>query len=278
MHNLDLKLKFKQKLTNIIRKNNSVLSIGLDPDKNKMPIENIFEFNKRIIDSTFDLVCAYKPNFAFYEKEGLQGMQALYKTIDYIKSVDSDIVIIADAKRGDIGNTSEAYAYSVFKTMDCDAATINVYGGEDSVTPFVEYESKGVLIWCRASNPSSDELQNVILAESNITLYEYLGTLISKWNDKNNNIGLVAGATNIDDIKKLKKICPNIPFLVPGIGSQGGDLKSVINVLKQGNIDTSPYIINSSRSILYASNKLEFESAARIEADKFVNLVKPLIF
>jgi|TARA_B100001964_G_scaffold245817_1_gene336819 orotidine 5'-phosphate decarboxylase subfamily 2 len=275
---LDLKLKFKQKLTNIIRKNNSVLSIGLDPDKNKMPIENIFEFNKRIIDSTFDLVCAYKPNFAFYEKEGLQGMQALYKTIDYIKSVDSDIVIIADAKRGDIGNTSEAYAYSVFKTMDCDAATINVYGGEDSVTPFVEYESKGVLIWCRASNPSSDELQNVILAESNITLYEYLGTLISKWNDKNNNIGLVAGATNIDDIKKLKKICPNIPFLVPGIGSQGGDLKSVINVLKQGNIDTSPYIINSSRSILYASNKLEFESAARIEADKFVNLVKPLIF
>lgn len=275
---MDLKLKFKQKLTNIIRKNNSVLSIGLDPDKNKMPIENIFEFNKRIIDSTFDLVCAYKPNFAFYEKEGLQGMQALYKTIDYIKSVDSDIVIIADAKRGDIGNTSEAYAYSVFKTMDCDAATINVYGGEDSVTPFVEYESKGVLIWCRASNPSSDELQNVILAESNITLYEYLGTLISKWNDKNNNIGLVAGATNIDDIKKLKKICPNIPFLVPGIGSQGGDLKSVINVLKQGNIDTSPYIINSSRSILYASNKLEFESAARIEADKFVNLVKPLIF
>jgi len=275
---LDLKLKFKQKLTNIIKKNNSVLSIGLDPDKNKMPIDNIFEFNKRIIDSTFDLVCAYKPNFAFYEKEGLQGMQALYKTIDYIKSVDSDIVIIADAKRGDIGNTSEAYAYSVFRTMDCDAATINVYGGEDSVAPFVDYESKGVFVWCRASNPSSDELQKVILAESNITLYEYLGTLISKWNDKNNNIGLVAGATNIEDIKKLKEICPKIPFLVPGIGSQGGDLKSVLNVLKQGNIDSSPYIINSSRSILYATDKLEFESAARIEADKFVNLVKPLIF
>ena len=271
-------MKFKQKLTNIIRKNNSVLSIGLDPDKNKMPIDNIFEFNKRIIDSTFDLVCAYKPNFAFYEKEGLQGMQALYETIDYIKSVDSDIVIIADAKRGDIGNTSEAYAYSVFKTMDCDAATINVYGGEDSVAPFVEYESKGVFVWCRASNPSADELQKLILAESNISLYEYLGTLISKWNDKNNNIGLVAGATNIDDIKKLKTICPKIPFLVPGIGSQGGDLKSVLNVLKQGNIDTSPYIINSSRSILYATDKLEFELAARIEAAKFVNLVKPLIF
>jgi len=271
-------LKFNQKLTNIIKKNNSVLSIGLDPDKNKMPIDNIFEFNKRVIDSTFDLVCAYKPNFAFYEKEGLQGMEALYKTIDYIKSLDSDIVIIADAKRGDIGNTSEAYAYSVFKTMDCDAATINVYGGEDSVIPFVEYKSKGVFVWCRASNPSSDELQNVILAESNITLYEYLGTLISKWNVGNNNIGLVAGATNIDDIKKLKKICPNIPFLVPGIGSQGGDLKSVINVLKQDNIDASPYIINSSRSILYASDKFDFESAARIEAEKFVNLVKPLIF
>ena len=271
-------MKFKQKLTNIIKKNNSVLSIGLDPDKNKMPIDNIFEFNKRIIDSTFDLVCAYKPNFAFYEKEGLQGMQALYETVDYIKSVDSDIVIIADAKRGDIGNTSEAYAYSVFKTMDCDAATINVYGGEDSVAPFVEYESKGVFVWCRASNPSSDELQKLILAESNISLYEYLGTLISKWNAKNNNIGLVAGATNIDDIKKLKKICPKIPFLVPGIGSQGGDLESVLNILKQGNIDTSPYIINSSRSILYATDKLEFELAARIEADKFVNLVKPLIF
>ena len=271
-------MKFKQKLTNIIKKNNSVLSIGLDPDKNKMPIDNIFEFNKRIIDSTFDLVCAYKPNFAFYEKEGLQGMKALYETVDYIKSVDSDIVIIADAKRGDIGNTSEAYAYSVFKTMDCDAATINVYGGEDSVAPFVEYESKGVFVWCRASNPSSDELQKLILAESNISLYEYLGTLISKWNDKNNNIGLVAGATNIDDIKKLKKICPKIPFLVPGIGSQGGDLESVLNILKQGNIDTSPYIINSSRSILYATDKLEFELAARIEADKFVNLVKPLIF
>jgi len=271
-------LKFNQKLTNIIKKNNSVLSIGLDPDKNKMPIDNIFEFNKRVIDATFDLVCAYKPNFAFYEKEGLQGMEALYKTIDYIKDVDSDIVIIADAKRGDIGNTSEAYAYSIFKTMDCDAATINVYGGEDSVIPFVEYKSKGVFVWCRASNPSSDELQKVLLAESNVTLYEYLGTLISKWNVGNNNIGLVAGATNIDDIKKLKKICPNIPFLVPGIGSQGGDLKSVINVLKQDNIDASPYIINSSRSILYASDKLDFESAARIEAEKFVNLVKPLIF
>ncbi len=271
-------MKFKQKLTNIIKKNNSVLSIGLDPDKNKMQIDNIFEFNKRIIDSTFDLVCAYKPNFAFYEKEGLQGMQALYKTIDYIKSVDSDIVIIADAKRGDIGNTSEAYAYSIFKTMDCDAATINVYGGEDSVAPFVEYKSKGVFVWCRASNPSSDELQKVILAESNIYLYEYLGILISKWNDKNNNIGLVAGATNIEDIKILKKICPEIPFLVPGIGSQGGDLKSVINVLNQDNIEISPYIINSSRSILYASDKLQFEIAARFEADKFVNLVKPLIF
>ena len=275
---MDLKLKFNQKLTNIIKKNNSVLSIGLDPDKNKMPIDNIFEFNKRVIDSTFDLVCAYKPNFAFYEKEGLQGMQALYKTIDYIKSVDSDIVIIADAKRGDIGNTSEAYAYSIFKTMDCDAATINVYGGEDSVAPFVEYKSKGVFVWCRASNPSSDELQKVILAESNIYLYEYLGILISKWNDKNNNIGLVAGATNIEDIKKIKKICPEIPFLVPGIGSQGGDLKSVINVLNQDNIEISPYIINSSRSILYASDKLQFEIAARFEADKFVNLVKPLIF
>ena len=275
---MDLKLKFKQKLTNIIKKNNSVLSIGLDPDKNKMPIDNIFEFNKRIIDSTFDLVCAYKPNFAFYEKEGLQGMQALYETVDYIKSVDSDIVIIADAKRGDIGNTSEAYAYSVFKTMDCDAATINVYGGEDSVAPFVEYESKGVFVWCRASNPSSDELQKLILAESNISLYEYLGTLISKWNDKNNNIGLVAGATNIDGIKKLKEICPKIPFLVPGIGSQGGDLKSVINVLNKDNIDISPYIINSSRSILYASDKAQFETASRFEADKFVNLVKPMIF
>ena len=271
-------MKFKQKLINIIKKNNSVLSIGLDPDKNKMPIDNIFEFNKRIIDSTFDLVCAYKPNFAFYEKEGLQGMKDLYKTIDYIKSVDSDIVIIADAKRGDIGNTSEAYAYSIFKTMDCDAATINVYGGEDSVAPFVEYKSKGVFVWCRASNPSSDELQKVILAESNIYLYEYLGILISKWNNINNNIGLVAGATNIEDIKKLKKICPEIPFLIPGIGSQGGDLESVINVLNQDNIDISPYIINSSRSILYASDKSQFETAVRIEADKFVNLVKPMIF
>lgn len=278
-------MEFRFKLEKIVKKNSSILTIGLDPDKSKMPISDIFEFNKKIIDSTFDLVCAYKPNFAFYEKEGLAGINALYKTIDYIKSKDSDIITIGDAKRGDIGNTNKAYADAILQKMGFDAVTVNPYGGEESLIPFFEYKDKGIFIWCRSSNPTSDELQKVELASSYGIQYffEFLGTLINKWKSFNNNIGIVAGATNIDDIKRLKNICGNnVTYLIPGIGTQGGDLAGVIESLgvvrKSKSFDYIPYIINSSRSIIYASTEENFQDEARKKALHFVESVKTKIF
>ena len=154
-------MEFSAKLENIVKKNLSILTVGLDPDKSRMPIEDLFDFNKRIIDSTIDLVCAYKPNFAFYESEGLEGIKCLYNTVDYIKSKNSNVITIADAKRGDIGNTNKQYAYSIFDNMGFHAVTVNPYGGEESLEPFFEYKDKGIFVWCRSSNPLSDELQKL---------------------------------------------------------------------------------------------------------------------
>tara|TARA_B110000014_G_scaffold247807_1_gene221626 strand:+ start:1430 stop:2272 length:843 start_codon:yes stop_codon:yes gene_type:complete len=277
-------LEFSTKLENIVKKNLSILTVGLDPDKSKMPIEDLFEFNKRIIDSTIDLVCAYKPNFAFYESEGLKGIKSLYDTVDYIKSKNSDVITIADAKRGDIGNTSKQYAYSIFENMGFDAVTVNPYGGEESLQPFFEYKEKGIFVWCRSSNPLSDELQKLKLDASYGVeyFYEYLAILLNRWHSTNNNVGLVAGATNIDDIKRLKKICGELTYLIPGIGSQGGDIDEVISSLGKINLSLKskniPYLINSSRSIIYSSNGKDFDNAAREAAISFNDNIKKSVF
>jgi orotidine-5'-phosphate decarboxylase len=254
-------MKFGDKLLTASRKNKSLLCIGLDPDLELMPQVNVGEFNRAIIDATRDLVCAYKPNLAFYEALGIQGLAIMEKTIEHIPS---DIPIIGDAKRGDIGNTSKAYAKALFATFGFDAATISPYLGFDSLEPFIEYQDKGVFILCRTSNRGARDFQDFCDA-TGLPLYEMVARKAKEWNIYG-NIGLVVGATYPEELKKVRSICPEMCLLIPGIGAQGGDLPSVV---KYG-VDSrgEKAIINVSRQILYASREKDFAQAARNMADK----------
>jgi len=253
-------MKFTEKLNNIMKKNNSLLCIGLDPDIGKMPEGvSIFKFNKAIIEATADLVCAYKPNFAFYEALGIEGIKALKNTIEYIPE---EIPVIGDAKRSDIGNTSRAYAQAVFSVLKCDAITVNPYMGFDSVAPFIEYHDKGIFVLCRTSNTGSADFQSLESKYQGNTmmLYEVVAHKASEWN-KYGNIGLVVGATYPDELHQIRRLLPEMLLLVPGVGAQGGDLDKVV---KYGiNDRREGMIINSSRQILYASSGKDFAKAAR---------------
>jgi orotidine-5'-phosphate decarboxylase len=258
-------MKFSEKLDDAIRQNRSLVCVGLDPDPALMP-ENIgvFEFNKAIIDATADFVCAYKPNFAFYEALGYEGLDSLKKTIDYIPD---NIPVIADAKRGDIGNTSRAYARAIFDYYGCDAVTVNPYLGFDSIEPFVNYTEKGVFILCRTSNPGAVDFQslpcNVPPAPAH--LFEIVARKAEEWN-KHGNVGLVIGATYPDELSIIRNDHPDMLLLIPGVGAQGGDIETTV---KNGlNRNGNGAIINSSRQILYASKESDFAAAARQAAEK----------
>jgi len=259
-------MSFIAKLLNISRKNKSLLCIGLDPNPESMPEVDILEFNKAIIDATCDLVCTYKPNLAFYEALGIEGLTILQRTMEYIPS---DIPVIGDAKRGDIGNTAKAYAKALFSTFGFDAATVNPYLGFDSVEPFIEYQDKGVFILCRTSNPSAVDFQD-LRCNTGSPLYETVAQKAKEWNVYG-NIGLVVGATYPEELKKVRSICPEMCLLIPGIGAQGGDLASVVSygVDAQG----EKAIINVSRQILYASKGNDFAQAARSVAEKIRNQI-----
>ena len=253
-------MNFIEKLTKVSRKNKSLLCIGLDPDPERMPDKvSIFEFNKAIVEATADLVCAYKLNLAFYEALGNEGLDALKQTVSYIPD---DIPAIGDAKRGDIGNTARAYARSIFDNFNFDATTVNPYLGFDSVEPFIQYREKGVFILCRTSNAGAGDFQD-LRAEidgSYHPLFEIVAMKVSQWN-KHGNLGLVVGATYPEELKLIRQSHPDIPLLIPGIGTQGGDLASAIRygVDSQG----EKAIINSSRQIIYASPGKDFAQAAR---------------
>jgi orotidine-5'-phosphate decarboxylase len=253
-------VKFTDKLLNISRKNKSLLCIGLDPDPELMPGIEVLQFNKAIIEATHDLVCAYKPNLAFYEALGPDGLTILEKTVRYIPG---DIPVIGDAKRGDIGNTARAYAKALFSVFGFDAATFNPYLGFDSIEPFINYQDKGVFVLCRTSNQGALDFQN--LYTDGLPLYEVVARKAKEWNIYG-NIGLVVGATYPEDLKKVRSICPDMPLLIPGIGAQGGDLASAVGygVDAQG----EKAIINVSRQILYASKDKDFAQAARNMAAK----------
>ena len=253
-------MKFTDKLLNISRKNKSLLCIGLDPDPELMPGSDVLQFNKAIIDATCDLVCAYKPNLAFYEALGTEGLTILEETIRYIPG---DIPVIGDAKRGDIGNTAKAYAKALFAVFGFDAATVNPYLGFDSIEPFIRYQDEGVFILCRTSNRGATDFQD--LSTDGQPLYEAVARKAQEWNIYG-NIGLVVGATYPDDLKKVRSICPEMPLLIPGIGAQGGDLASTVHY----GVDTQgeKAIINVSRQILYASKDKDFAEAARNMAEK----------
>jgi orotidine-5'-phosphate decarboxylase len=264
-------MSFIQKLEKIWKANNSMVCVGLDPDINKIPqflLDKefpIFEFNKAIIDATSDLVCAYKPQVAYYAGQGAEDQ--LKMTIDYIKEKYPEIPIVFDSKRGDIGSTAQMYAKEVFEIYGADSVTVNPYMGTDTLKPFIEYADKGTIILCRTSNPSGDEVQNLIVEGK--TIYELIaGYANDKWN-YNANILLVVGATYPEELGKIRKICPTIPFLVPGVGAQGGDVKAVID---QG-LDENGFglVINSSRGIIYAGNDENFAEASRKATEKLRN-------
>jgi orotidine-5'-phosphate decarboxylase len=253
-------MKFVEKLNAAAEKNQSLVCVGLDTSPEAIPPGmSVLDFNKAIIDATADLVCVYKPNIAFYEAQGKQGWEILYHTIQHIPR---DIPVIIDAKRGDIGNTAEAYAKALFVQLGCDAITASPYLGQDSLEPFLKYEDKGVIILCRTSNKGAGDLQSLPCQFEGKTmpLYEVVAIKASRWNT-NGNVGLVIGATYPEELKTIRQAHPSLPILIPGVGAQGGDLalavKYGIDAHKRG------IMINSSRQIIYASKGADFAAAAR---------------
>ena len=216
------------------------------------------EFNHAIIAATQAYVCAYKLNFAFYEAAGMAGWEVLEETI---KGIPSDIPIIADAKRADIGNTSRAYAQSVFETLEVDAVTVSPYLGYDGVAPFLEYHDRGVFIICRTSNPGAADFQALSVASEGriVPLYEVVAEKAVQWNE-HGNIGLVLGATGAMELGTIRHKFPDLPFLVPGVGEQGGDPALVVRD-GQG-LRAEGLIINASRQVIFASSGSDFAKAA----------------
>ena len=240
---------FTTRLSEQIVKKKSHLCVGLDISPEGLGNKNakladLIDHSLKIIDATIDITVCYKPNLAFFERWGSDGFRWLEKIIRYI---GNNSIIIADGKRGDIGNTAKQYAISLFDHFGFDAVTINPYMGSDSIKPFIEYPEKGVFILCRTSNASASEFQD--LKAGNLYFYEAVGKLAVKLN-KNDNIGLVVGATAPSEIKKIRKIVPKLPFLIPGIGAQGGDLEKS---MKSGN-ENGLAIINVSRGISFAGD------------------------
>jgi len=253
-------VNFNEKLIDATKRNESLLCIGLDPDPELMPSGmGVLKFNKAIIDATSDLVCAYKLNLAFYEALD-DGMDALKRTIKYIPD---NIPTIADAKRGDIGNTARAYAKAIFNNLNFDATTVNPYLGFDSIEPFIEQWDKGTFILCRTSNPSAADFQSLpfVLKRKQLRLFEIVALRAAQWNKQSNNIGLVMGATYPEELKMIRQNHPNMLLLIPGIGAQGGDLASAV----RNGVDArgQKAILSSSRQIVYASGRRDFAEAAR---------------
>ncbi len=255
-------MDFMSELCSAMRRNNSLVCVGLDPALNKLPAvlknrpDAIYEFNCRLVDATKDYVCAYKPQAAYYA--GQDCDEALKASIEYIKENAPGIPVILDVKRGDIGSTAEWYAKEAFDRYHADAVTVNPYMGYDAVKPFLDYADKGVIILCRTSNPHSGDLQNLVADGK--PLYVHVAELVrDKWNG-NKNAALVIGATYPEELRQLRQLCPELPFLVPGVGAQGGDVEKVV---KFGcSADGLGIIVNSSRGIIYASGGEDYAEAA----------------
>ena len=259
-------MSFKEKLLESVECNKSLVCIGLDPDPELIPIPDVRKFLTTIIDVTKDLVCAYKPNLAFYESMGIEGFEILK---EIMPKIPSGIPVIGDAKRGDIAHSSRHYATNLFEIWGFDAITINPFGGQDSVQPFLDYEEKGIFLWCRSSNPGAEEFQDLQVSGPEFTgekpLYEWIALRGKAW-DQSNNVGLVVGATYPEELKRIRNLCPDMPILIPGVGRQSGDLE--ISVSNGVDSHGRNALINLSRSVLYASKSpIEFAQAARDEVE-----------
>ncbi|MCW2118958.1 orotidine-5'-phosphate decarboxylase [Flavobacterium sp. 7A] len=257
-----------QQLFDQILLKKSFLCVGLDVDLNKIPeyllaLEDpIFEFNKAIIDATHDLCVSYKPNIAFFEAYGINGWMSLQKTINYINENYPDIFTIADAKRGDIGNTSSMYAKAFFEDLNFDSVTVAPYMGKDSVEPFLAFENKHTIMLALTSNEGAFDFQT--LTVDGKELYKHVLETSKSWKN-NENLMYVVGATKAEYFTEIRKIVPNSFLLVPGVGAQGG---SLAEVCKYGMNDKIGLLINSSRGIIYASKGTDFVEKARVEALK----------
>lgn len=255
----------KTQLFSGIKSKESFLCIGLDTDIKKIPQyllkekDPVFEFNKRIIDQTADLCVAYKPNIAFYEALGSKGWESLEKTIEYIPD---DIFTIADAKRGDIGNTSSLYARAFFEKMNFDSVTVAPYMGEDSVKPFLAFEDKWVILLALTSNAGSSDFQQLEISGSADRLFEKVLRVSRQWGN-DDNLMYVVGATRSQELGNIRKIVPDHFLLVPGVGAQGGSLEEVA---KYGMNSHCGLLVNSSRGIIYSSPGKDFAEAARKSA------------
>ena len=267
----------KQLVDNIFRKK-SFLCVGLDTDLKKIPNhllndpDPIFAFNKAIIDATAPHCVAYKPNLAFYECYGMMGWKALEKTIEYIRTNHPDQFIIADAKRGDIGNTAAMYARCFFEQMDFDAVTLAPYMGEDSVRPFLNYEGKWSIILALTSNKSASDFETV-MDRNGVTMYERVLRRSRHWGSPVDTM-YVVGATQAEHLAKIREIVPRHFLLVPGVGAQGGSLE---DVARYGMIDECGLLVNSSRGILYASSGEDFAEAAGAAAKALAEQMKQLL-
>ncbi|MEO8166734.1 MAG: orotidine-5'-phosphate decarboxylase [bacterium] len=257
-------MNFYQRLRHIQQQNNSLLCVGLDSDINKisrqlLQSENpILEFNKRIIEATKDFVCAYKLNLAFYEALGEQGWRTVKETL---AAIPPDIITIGDAKRGDIGNTAQMYAKSLRDDFGFSSSTVNPYMGFDSVEPFIREEDHGAFILALTSNPGAKDFEYLNVRDK--PLYQHVIAKVKKWNVKN-NCGLVVGATRPKELQHIRRLVPDMPLLIPGVGAQGGDLTASVRYGCTAAGDMA--VINSSRGILYASSGEDFAQAARAAA------------
>jgi len=257
-------VSFRERLEQAIEKGRSLLCIGLDPDLERFPegiardAQGIVAFNRAIVEATADLVCAYKPNLAFYLAHGAAGIAALAETR---RSIPPDIPVILDAKLGDIASTSAAYARAVFETLGFDAVTVHPYLGSEALEPFFAYADRGVFVLVRTSNPGAVELQDAPVGEAGEPLFLWLADRVREWNERFGNLGLVVGATYPVDLALVRQRCPDLPVLAPGVGAQGGDLEETVRAaLSEG---SGPLLVNVARSVLYASSGPDFAEAAR---------------
>ena len=260
-------------LFNNIKIKKSFLCVGLDSDIEKIPAalhkekDPVFRFNKEIIDATNEFAVAYKPNIAFYESRGADGWISLENTVEYIRSKYPEIFLIADAKRGDIGNTSRMYAKTFFEHLDFDAITVAPYMGEDSVSPFLEYPDKWVILLALTSNRGANDFQFSVDREYQMRLFEKVLQISSGWGTENNMM-YVVGATKAEMLSDIRKIIPDHFLLVPGIGAQGGSLEDVAEC---GINNKCGLIVNSSRGIIFADSSDNFAQKAGEEAETIKN-------
>lgn len=264
-------MTFQEKLDRIVAKNKSLVCVGLDSDSGKIPDhlktkENaVFEFNKAIVDATHDLVCAYKPNSAFYEANGDEGIRQLKMTFDYINKTYPEVITILDAKRADIGNTNNGYIKYAFDWLNADGITLHPYLGSEALKPFLERADKAAIILCRTSNKGAGEFQDILSKEGDFMYIIVAKKVTNEWN-KLGNCMMVIGATYPEELAEVRKIAGDMTFLVPGVGAQGGDVEKTV---KAGlNSRGAGMIINSSRGIIFASSGADFAEVAHQEAKK----------